>query len=541
MPGPRRRGAQEGVPGPGRALRGGLRGGAAGLPAPGRPALAPGARDAPLPPQPRRATRGARAVAVMPGPAGARLDLPVSLPPEIMTFAFEDYAGRAGPPANLDPLAARMGYLRELLRRLEAHGLLAAGAAARFGARGAARAALLAVEAATREQARCDLWHLLRRSLVTASTIRWGPKSPLYSLRLGGAAAPEFPDTDALAFGRANEPLVRGLVGLLCVSPGDVATPDGLDGAEASEDRFIFDPRPDPPAPYGCGLLIDLRTGVIGASLDMLVCDRDARERLAPHHTQTELAFFEIKCRAKYLFAPDDGTPLAAAHGELLRRKSAEALRDFIRAARRPGVEYFAEAKAPGTYEALVTCDPAWRPEAPSDVQRRCTGLDRRHLDLNLKASSDVWLFNEPDPVAKSITPARWDTGEASLRIPVLANPRHANFKQILVQKYVLSGYFPDRELRPFLVTYIGRRRRPTEARALDVVCPGAGGWPERSYRIPSGCSIPVLLIVTPVEVDDARVWDGLQTTAREAFASASSELWDRRPPAAAAAAGTSS
>ncbi|QBM10889.1 Alkaline nuclease [Caprine alphaherpesvirus 1] len=459
------------------------------------------------------------------------------LPEALLASSMRDFlaAGPEGPAggeaaAPRDAVAWRAAYVRHVL----------AGAGVSPAPRDA-RALFLAVEAATRGQAACDLWWLLRRSLATASAIRWtagGPR-PLVCL---GPGAPEERDTPATLFGRSNEPLARALVRACCVPAADLPTPDGLADAPAAEAVFVFDAPAaggggaaadaGPSAEHACGLLIDVRTGALGASIDMLVCDRDARGELAPHPAHSALGLFEIKCRAKYAFDPDDGGATARAHAALLAARSAAALRAFLRSVCRPGVERCPPDGCPGTAEALASCAAAWAAGGGSAAQaRRCPDFDQRHLALNREVTSRVWLFNEPDPGTGAIGLATWDSGAAALEVPLFANPRHANFKQILVQSYVLSGYFPERAVSPHLVTFVGRQQRARERGRLTV-CAAAGGC-----AVPRECAVPVLLIVTPVVLDLERARAALEQPARDAFWLAAEAAWGSRRRAAGAAA----
>lgn len=111
-----------------------------------------------------------------------------------------------------------------------------------------------------------------------------------------------------------------------------------------------------------------------------------------------------------------------------------------------------------------------------------------------------------------------WASGERALRVPVFANPRHANFRQILVQSYVVAGVFPDRPARPHLATFFGRRRRPCEQnRTLDLAS---------LCDVPPACAVPVLLIVTPVSVCE-EAFEDLRARAEEAFRVTASRTWD--------------
>ncbi|RXF38772.1 hypothetical protein EG872_16155, partial [Enterococcus faecalis] len=277
---------------------------------------------------------------------------------------------------------------------------------------------------------------------------RWGADGPRFPPTWCEASTARCgtPDNAALIFGRVNERVARAAVAALYAEaptpdlPAAATGGDEGDGDGAKEEMFTFDETGAPPPGhdlFSCGLLLDPRTGMVGASLDLLVCDRDARGRLAPHRTQTEMLFFEIKCRAKYLFSADDASPTARAYARLLGRPDADTLRGFLNSIARPGVEFFEGAPGPG--EALATADPAWRRAGAEDApatRRRCGAFDARHVAANAHAQSEVWLFSDPVDGRQDIVP--WASGERALRVPVFANPRHANFRQILVQSYVV-------------------------------------------------------------------------------------------------------
>lgn len=65
-------------------------------------------------------------------------------------------------------------------------------------------------------------------------------------------------------------------------------------------------------------------------------------------------------------------------------------------------------------------------------------------MELNSGVVSEVLLFGAPDLGRHTISPVSWSSGDLVRREPVFANPRHPNFKQILVQGYVLDSHFPD-------------------------------------------------------------------------------------------------
>lgn len=136
-------------------------------------------------------------------------------------------------------------------------------------------------EAATQNQADCQLWALLRRGLTTTSTLRWGPQGPCFSpqwLKHNASLRPDV-QSSAVMFGRVNRPTARSLLFRYCVGRAD-------DGGKAGADtrRFIFHEPSDLAEEnvHTCGVLMDGHTGMVGASLDILVCPRDIHGYLAP-------------------------------------------------------------------------------------------------------------------------------------------------------------------------------------------------------------------------------------------------------------------
>ncbi|AII81224.1 deoxyribonuclease [Equid alphaherpesvirus 1] len=491
-----------------------------------------------------------------------RLYLPSVLPQRITTLTFLDHFKKSRPLPNsdkrLNPIFYRLAYIRDLVGEMELEGIVERGTASRLlGASSPAgfvagtythardlsktmslasvRDAVLAIEAQTRDQSESQLWALLRRGLATASTMKWGALGPQYHPQWCEVStnAKGIPNNPALQFGQTNERTARSLISALYVARSEAATPDLLVDPGCGQ-CFVFDESSSVPGDaYACGLLMDARTGVVGASLDMLVCDRDPSGVLSPHSTQTTLDFFEIKCRAKYLFDPDLFSPVATAYSNLLKHRTAVCLRKFLRSIKNPAVEYFAPNSVPGATEALITCNSSWKPREVNETNRRCGDFDKDHIALNLDASSDVWLFSEPDLGSETITPARWDTGELALSVPVFANPRHPNFKQILVQAYVLSGHFPDHQLRPFLVTFIGRHRKRCEEGKTFTICDRPEGSPYNLNEVVhSSCAIPILLFVTPVIVDREGCWEDIEIESLTAFNKTADAIWDSDSPA---------
>lgn len=487
--------------------------------------------------------------------------LPSILPPQISSFTFLKHFSKSSPlrknDKRLNPLFYRLAYIYDLLKSIENDGITGPGITdfifgfkenelgdetytqaailSRVMDSKNIRSLLLFIEAGTRDQSESNLWMLLRKGLATASTMKWGPCGPIYQPKwceISTNASP-IPDNPALAFGRVNEPTVRSLITALYISKSE--SPTNLPQSQNVSKCFIFDEDNNHSISesYSCGLLIDIRTGVIGASLDMLVCDRNNQGLLYPNPTQTTLNFFEIKCRAKYLFNPEFNSPQSISYTNLLKYRNAIHLRKFIRSIKNPGIEYFGANHTPGSSEALVTCNTAWKPRDNIETNRRCGDFDKQNLNLNIDVSSDVWLFSEPDIEKGVITPVCWDTGRLVLTIPVFVNPRHANFKQILIQSYVLSGHFPERKLKPFLVTFIGRYRRPCEeGRTFTILNHSDSQSYNLNEVIPPNCAIPVLLIVTPIVIDKEETWEDIELGSLEGFNKTADSIWDREFPA---------
>ncbi|ARS02756.1 deoxyribonuclease [Macacine alphaherpesvirus 1] len=487
-------------------------------------------------------------------PGWSAVAIPDALPPHVLAETFESHLrgllrGVRG-PLDVEPLRARLGYLFSLATALEEAGMVDRGlgghlvrlsrrapAALGAGAAGGPAAAnprpLMAFfEAATQNQAESQLWALLRRGLTTASTLKWGPRGPCFSpqwlrnnhdLRLDCQSA-------AVMFGRTNEPAARALLFRYCVGRAD-------DEKDEAGRRFVFREPGEAPAEsvHACGVLMDAHTGMVGASLDILVCPRDHHGCLNPA-PGTPLRFYEVKCRAKYAFDPADaGEPVVAAHRRLVATRSPVSFRAFVRSIARPGVRYFAPGRVPGPEEALVSEHASWADVRAGDEKRRCSAFDRDLVGLNSGVASDVLLFGDPDLERRTISPLAWDSGELVHREPIFANPRHPNFKQILVQAYVLASHFPECPLHPHLVTFIGRHRTLDEEgvslRLEDApaAAPPAARAAIRGSILPDQ-AVPVALIITPVRID-AAVYEVIRRNSRLAFDETLARIWASRDP----------
>ncbi|AAG27222.1 deoxyribonuclease [Cercopithecine alphaherpesvirus 9] len=383
----------------------------------------------------------------------------------------------------------------------------------------------LTLESLTRGQSNNSLWPLLRRSMVTASVMKWGSNGPIFPSTWYNDEPSEdtIGDNTAIMFGKTNEYAGRSIIESLCIDPSDVQTPDVLDNVNifnfdvlnaTSPSIYVGTPNI---RPYECGLLIDIRTGLVGASLDVLVCDRNFNTQvLHPHPAETNIPFFEIKCRAKYLFTPNDNTILSQSYENLLKNTTIANLQHFLFAIRNPCISFF--ESNPSTSEALVTTSTDWKHKDTRNG-RSCTEIDAHHIHLNKHVMSQVWVFRKPSVQHNVITTADWNTGESFVQIPVFANPRHLNFKQILVQAYVLSGYFPTLKLRPHLLTFIGRARlQEEEGICFTLDTPTALLYEDKKPIIPPHCAVPVLAILTPIEVDIPRIVPIIENEARAAI-----------------------
>ncbi|ARS01798.1 deoxyribonuclease [Macacine alphaherpesvirus 3] len=483
-------------------------------------------------------------------PGWSAAAIPDALPPHVLAETFESHLRGllrgVRRPLDVEPLRARLGYLFSLVTALEEAGMVDRGIGGhliRLSRRAGAanpRPLMAFFEAATQNQAESQLWALLRRGLTTASTLKWGPRGPCFSpqwLRNNDDPRLDF-QSAAVMFGRTNEPAARALLFRYCVGRAD-----DIGGGDEAGRRFVFREPGDAPAEsvHACGVLVDAHTGMVGASLDILVCPRDGHGCLNPA-PGTPLRFYEVKCRAKYAFDPADaGEAVVAAHRRLVATRSPVDFRAFVRSIARPGVRYFAPGRVPGPEEALVSDHASWADARAGDEKRRCSAFDRGLVGLNSGVVSDVLLFGEPDLERRTISPLVWTSGGVVHREPIFANPRHPNFKQILVQAYVLSSHFPECPLRPHLVTFIGRHRTLDEEgvslRLEDAPAPApaAARAAIRGSILPDQ-AVPVALIITPVRID-AAVYDVIRRNSRLAFDETLARIWASRDPASRPAA----
>lgn len=389
---------------------------------------------------------------------------------------------------------------------------------------------LFFIETETKRQVGCDLWKVLRQFLLTASTLKWVKNRPcskpdwfkVNEFRNGGAGYAR--QAMAITFGLTNESCARKLI--MAYVSGELRKHN-----DDSEEFFRLDVGESDDEAFSCGLLLDKRSGMLGASMDMVVMRKDP-ETLAV----SEIDVFEIKCRAKYTFCPENMMhPLAVHYERMMASPSEATIRDFLLGIHAPGVEYFASDSVPSASEALLTCANDWaRPDAKARMRERGSIIEKRHLQLNREALSTVYLFNEPCLETNSIRPVVWPSGKTSCELPIFINPKHQNFKQIFVQTYVLSDYYPYAKISQYLVTFIGRSRRTNEfGRVLRL----DGGREDLTEPISLDHThaIPILLIKTPVTIDQEH-YNDLNSLGKEAFEFSVKETWGNVADAATAA-----
>lgn len=385
------------------------------------------------------------------------------------------------------------------------------------------------VESLTRLQANGELWHIFRQCLLTASSVKWSPNGTINTAGLITNDLPSRGQTESILFGTRNESLAKSLIAALCVSQSSVRTIDNSDKKNEFDNTTtgILDIEK-----YSCGLMIDIRTGMLGASLDMVMCNRNRHGILAPCLTDNNIETYEIKCRFKYAFCPEMRSELSQCYERLMATKTVQWFRRFLYTIDCPCVDYFRPDNYPRAKEALITSDDDWKVghSAYHAAQSRikCNEFEMHHLTLNKNMSSRVWLFGEPDLQTNSIYPLLWNTGERVLSIPIFANPRHQNFKQIFLQSYVASGYFGNRKIVPFLATFIGRHRRQTELGRCFSLFVDDTEASEVVYEITPEQAIPVILIITPVIIDNT-FYVGIEESGYRAFGELVDHLWAKQ------------
>ncbi|SCO83587.1 deoxyribonuclease [Spheniscid alphaherpesvirus 1] len=476
--------------------------------------------------------------------------VPDTLPARFHGYTFYDYLEtdlrRSDYGMTVSPIYHRLAFLRDIVTWLEQDGFAVDVVRDLFGgphvcmepahvlanALGSEHTTAigLALEAETRLQSQCDLWKIMRKCLMTASAMRWDNYGPRLA---SGWNAPETPRSDfctsrSIVFGNTNEQTARSLLAAYHLGASAPPTPDGLDNVNSNQSVFLFDDKKER-EPYTCGLLLDVRTGMMGASMDMLICERDAMGLLRPHSSETELEIYEIKCRAKYLFNPENPlSRIASRYKKLLNTRTLKTFYRFINSIEKPCIEYFLPGSVPSANEALISCHDDWKMPVKTSGRERCYDLDRRHIDLNEAERSRVMLFSEPNRTTRTVSPLTWATGETTLEIQVFANPKHSNFRQVFIQSYVLSGYFPDRKPKPHIVTFFGRERRQDEIGLSFSLSGVIEPWSSNlDLTIRPEQAIPVALIVTPVIVD-TDLFEVIERAGLRAFETLSEELWGK-------------
>ncbi|AGN48362.1 deoxyribonuclease [Gallid alphaherpesvirus 1] len=466
------------------------------------------------------------------------MQIPKELPGVAM-FTFYDYLAdlARGGHAQSDilqqePLHHRLAYISHLFSWLEKEGFAYGILNKFFGSERALSASeissnlsqqqineiLFFIESETKQQASCDLWKVLRQFLLTASTLKWMKNKPcskpewfkVQEFKGGhlGYATQSMP----LIFGNTNESCARSL--LL-----GYVTGEAWKTSEDREEFYKFDDGHPPEEAFTCGLLLDKRSGMLGASMDMAIVKR--RKQCA-----RKVEIYEIKCRAKYVFSVENQThPLSQLYDKMLQHPCENSIRDFLLGISSPGVEFVEESGIPTASEALPTCDKTWKTDRwKKNLRERACLMEKRHLSLNRTNNSSVFLFESPCLETNTIRPVQWPDGENNIELPIFINPKHQNFKQIFVQTYVLAEYFETIPISPFLVTFIGRNRKTVERGRVFKLEHTLDGI-EEPVELNCKHAIPVLLIITPTTIDRNHFSD-LDSLGREAFEFSVKETW---------------
>ncbi|UOO01062.1 deoxyribonuclease [Psittacid alphaherpesvirus 5] len=379
---------------------------------------------------------------------------------------------------------------------------------------------LLTFEAETRSQCSSDLWKILRRCLLTASKIRFivGSESMSFSQKDFFETNESNVHSNPIVFGTTNESCARLLTVAYYIGW------DYLSSIPKSDDYFDFhDCVTNEDELFTCGLLMDIQTGHIGASIDMLVCPRE-RETGRLMITGSDIALFEIKCRYKYKFSLATPNPLKSGYETLLKEPNEINLMKFLYSVKTPGIEYFDPNGVPSATEALVTCDPLWTHGVHK--KRKCSlEIEKRHLTLNKNIRSTAFLFALPDLGAKEISLVEWSPGKKSISIPVFVNPRHQNFRQVFIQTYVISGYRTN-SIRPHLVTFFGRDRYGGEIGERFRITDCIPGFTDDPPELRLTHAIPILLLITPINIDPF-YYAHLASLGKDAFETIVNQVWD--------------
>ncbi|AHA93332.1 F-UL12 protein [Chelonid alphaherpesvirus 5] len=470
---------------------------------------------------------------------------PQRLEESLRNFSFPRYAAEAAASEeglaalrDLPPRCHRLAYLYELAHRLELEGFYIGVTERLFGqsayappdrcarrlmtsmSDAQAAAVFLAFERETILQRDCDLWLTLRQGLMTASAVQaFLKRAPEHQPDVLGLSKNLSFASEAAAFGCVNERCARLLLlTYVCGHPKRQFRSGQTCNDDSASSAFNE---------HGSGLLMDLNTGMIGASMDVFSCPRD--ERLCLQLPNPELGdalgIYEIKCRAKYNFSPVFSSGLMNAYEAMIADPGPKTFADFLFSIRAPGVNWFSSNGMPSAREALVTTDEAWQ-RGPKKV-RACyigTDLEKRLLALNRENRSLVTVFRVCAE-NRTVQPYRFKNGTCAFQVPVFLNPKHENAKQLLVQSYVAASYYPGRLLRAHLVTLYARERAPEESGVAFSLLGGLD--PERPpASLPACLGLPVALQVTPFVFDEGCL-NEIQRTAVGAWKRAVYERWD--------------
>ncbi|AIU39283.1 deoxyribonuclease [Testudinid alphaherpesvirus 3] len=467
------------------------------------------------------------------------MNCPDKLPPAIMAYSFSRYVSdmlvatsKQDRVRSLAPRYHRLAYLYQLAHRLELEGFYYGVTTNLFKQEvyvpvehsaiameklsvDEADAVFLAFERDTVLQSSCDLWSLLRKGLLTASAAskfnRDGPKFDLLSIdkQLGNYCV------SSVVFGCVNEACARNVTKAYFV-PHIEPVQKPCRRSVSPNDIF---------AHYACGLLIDSYTGTIGASMDMMICGRDASQMvsLPAANSSQRLSIYELKCRAKYNFCPYEDSTVCSTARAMIATPNCKTLKDFLYSIKNPCVVWYDKSKTPAARDSLTTYHPDWKLSTKNyRGTNHATNEERRQLLYNDHLGSTVMVF-ETRPSSKTIHPVRQPDGAVSFEAPLFVNPKHPNAKQLLVQTFVLGTYYDIGAIDSHLVNFYARERTSEE---VGVTFTLKDGLTDERITISPNHSIPVAIIVSRYKVHRDSLND-LKHIGETSWSSALQQRWE--------------
>lgn len=345
------------------------------------------------------------------------------------------------------------------------------------------------IERETREQSSSDLWKTLRKSLLSASRMYPNLKTqkPIpYTIKMG-----TMDDCAASLYGLINEKSAKNILlkyyGNEC--PNLVIKPVLT---EESDTLVIDDDDEASDFNTSMGLLLDMETGMYGASLDLLLCPRDNKGML-DFTAAEKLYFFEIKSKIKYTCDILDGSPLSSAMAAFCESASLEDFKRLVKETRVPVVQYVCDnTTSPSSTECLLSNDPSWaqNPRKRGKSAKDQPEFIKKFYKMNKDKTSTLIVFGCPDSKTSCIKEKA-----VHYNVPVFINSNHSHFSQILTQAYVVQTYpqAKQKPILPHLATLFTRRRTTDEVGKSIIDVSGK--------ELDPRADIPVALLVTPVDV----------------------------------------